>query len=156
MAQVTSDSYFDYAAMRKHNTAQKVLSRAADVWATRGRDSLGLDSVLAVLLHIFLSQWSQAGGFGEDPRPLEAWLSVVGTAEQEADSLFPPTAKPGISEVLTHLRAELSFAEEQWLLGHPEQPPTAHALNAIEHILFSHKLTRRPASPTLPTTLRNV
>jgi hypothetical protein len=154
MAQVCGGSSFDFVASKKHNTAQRVLSRAADVWATRGLEALKLDSVLAVLLHVFLAQkWSQGGGFGEDLRPLESWLSLVSTSQQEAESAFPCHVRSDIPAVLTLLHAELSFAAQQWILGHPEQPPTADALNAIEHILFTYKLTHRPPSPKLPASL---
>lgn len=61
MAQVTGGSSFDYVAERKHQVAKKVLSRAADIWAIGGLDVVSLDSVIAVLLHIFLAKWSQDG-----------------------------------------------------------------------------------------------
>ena len=158
MAQVCGGTTFDIVARRKHDAAQRVLSRAADTLAMHGRDSLNLDSVLAVLLRIFLSRWSDLEYFSlrHEARTLESWLSIVGTALQEAESLIPVSAASVTTEVLTLLRAELSFAAEQWLLGDPEKPPTAHALNAIEHVLFTHRLIHRPGASQLPTTLYNV
>ena len=156
MAQVCGGTTFDFEARRKHDAAQKVLSRAADTWAMHGQDSLSLDLVLAVLLRIFLSHWSEYFDVPAETRPLESWPSFVGTAQQEAQSLIPAADAPIIAEVLALLHAELSFAAEQWSFGDPEKPPTAHALNAIEHVLFTHRLTRRPGAAQLPTTLCNV
>jgi hypothetical protein len=153
MAQCTGGTIFDLAASNKHNAARNVLSRAADTWATSGRKALSLDSVIAVILRIFLSEWSQFGEMREEARTLEQWLPLVGTAQQEADAIVPPVAPATVANVLYLLLAEISFAADQWSLGNPEQPPTAHALNAVEHILFTHKLTHRPPSPKLPATV---
>jgi hypothetical protein len=153
MAQVTGGTRFDFVARRKHDAARKVLSRAADIWAARGREALSIDSAIAVILRIVLSQWSEFGGLRQEVRTLENWLSLVGTARQEADTLAPTVAPTTVTDVLSLLSTEISFAADQWSLGNPEQPPTAHALNAVEHILFTHKLIPRPASPKLPTTV---
>jgi len=158
MAQVTGGTTFNFVAQRKHEAAQKILSRAADIWATSGRDAISHDSVIAVLLHIYLSKWEEnfdlRGELREEARTLEKWLPLVGTAKQEAEAFLPPIASATITEVLSLLNAEISFAAEQWCLGNSEQPPTAQALNAVEHILFTHKLIHRPASPKLPKTVR--
>ena len=50
MAQVCGGTTFDLAFKRKHETAQDILSRAADFWAARGREALDPDSVIAVSL----------------------------------------------------------------------------------------------------------
>ena len=155
MAQCTGGTIFDLAARYKHDAARNVLSRAADIWAASGLEALSLDSLIAVILRIFLSKWSQYGGLREEGRTLEQWLPLVGTAQQEADALVPLVAPATVADVLSLLLVEISFAADQWSLGNPEQPPTAHALNAVEHILFTHKLTHRPASPKLPTTVCN-
>ena len=154
MAQVCGGTSFDQVAERKHYMGERVLTRAADIWAKDGRDALSLDSVIAVLLHIFLSRWSQFGALHQETFTLEKWLAQVGTAEDEARSLMPSLSPAAIADVMSLLLAELSFATEQWALGDPEQPPTVHALNAVEHILFTHKLITRPASPKLPKTVR--
>lgn len=171
MAQVTGTSTFDVVARHKRESAQRVLARAADLWAGHGRDSLSVDSVVAVMLRIYLSLWHQHGNLHEKSHSLETWLPLVGSPEQEANSLIftvvnksylqNPPAKPAadaqtICQVLDLLRGELAAAAEQWLRGYPEQPPTAHAINVVEHILFTHKLSRRPADPKLPTTLCHV
>lgn len=158
MAQVCGGTTFDLAFSRKHEAAQKMLSCAADVWATSGREALNPDSVIAVMLRIFLSEWSEYGVYpGElrrEARSLQDWLSVAGTAQQEAEAVCK-MAPNIISDALSLLLGEISYAADQWSIGNPEQPSTAQALNAIEHILFTHKLTHRPASPKLPTTVRN-
>jgi hypothetical protein len=157
MAQVCGGTTFDLAFRRKHDTAQKMLSRAADIWAANGRKALCADSVIAVMLRIFLSKWSEWGVYPselrQEARTFENWLSIVDTAQQEAHGLSK-VAPSIISDALLLLLAEISCAADQWSLGNPEQPSTAEALNAIEHILFSHKLTHRPASPKLPITVR--
>jgi hypothetical protein len=153
MAQCTGGTIFDLAAGYKHDAARNVLSRAADLWAARGREALSVDSLIAVILRIFLSEWSQYGGLREEGRTLEQWLPLVGTAQQETEARVPPVATANVADVLSLLLAEISFAADQWSLGNPEQPPTAQALNAVEHILFTHKLTHRPASSKLPTTV---
>lgn len=153
MAQVCGGTSFDLAFRRKHEAAQRMLSRAADIWAAKGREALDSDAVIAVILRIYLSEWSeygeQVGELRQETRSLEAWLSIVGTAKQEADGLAR-VAPSIISDALSLLLGEISCAADQWSIGNPEQPPTAQALNAIEHILFEHKLTHRPASPKLP------
>ena len=154
MAQVCGGTTFDFVARRKHEAAQNVLSRAADTWAASGREALSVDSVMAVILRIFLSSWSEYGGLREEARTLEQWLPLVGTAQEEADALVSsvgPAKK--VADVVSLLLAEISFAADQWSIGNPEQPSTAHALNAIVHILFTHKLVHRPANPKLPTTV---
>lgn len=151
MAQVCGGTTFDFIARRKHDAAQRILSRAADLWATHGRDALSLDGLIAVLLRIFLLRWSEYRDTPDETRALEAWLAVVRASTQEAESFIPD--HPTISDALPLIRAELSFAAEQWLLGDPEQPPTAHALNAIEQVLFTHRLSHRPPAAGLPTTL---
>ena len=151
MAQVCGGTTFDFVARRKHDAALRVLSRASDLWAMHGRDALSVDGLCAVLLRVFLARWSQYGSLREEGRSLDAWLGLVGTAAQEA-ALFS-TEYPGVVDALPLVLAELHFAAEQWLLGDPEQPSTAHALNAIEHILFAHRLSYRPPAPRLPTTL---
>ncbi|MDB6065447.1 MAG: hypothetical protein JWR26_1655 [Pedosphaera sp.] len=155
MAQVTGGTTFDFVARRKHDAARKVLSRAADIWAARGREALSIDSAIAVILRIVLSQWSEFGGLRQEVRTLENWLSLVGTARQEADGLLTTVAPNTVTEVLSLLQTEITFAADQWSLGNPEQPPTAHALNAVEHILFKHKLLTRPPSPKMPTSVRD-
>src|SRR5438128_2068754 len=87
MAQVCGGTTFDFVARRKHDAAQRVLSRAADIWSKGGRDALSLDSVVAVLLHIFLSKWSEYGGLRDEARTLEMWLPLVAGAQEEADAL---------------------------------------------------------------------
>jgi len=151
MAQVCGGTTFDFIAQRKHDAAHRVLVRAADLWATRRCDALSVDGLAAVLLRIFLSRWSQYGGLRDETRPLDAWLAIVGTAAQEAASFS--SEHPSVSGALPLIHAELSFAADQWLLGDPEQPPTSHALNVIEHLLFTHRLSLRPPAPRLPTTL---
>ena len=155
MAQVCGGTTFDFVASRKHDAAQRVLSRAADIWAKGGRDALRLDAVVAVLLHIFLSRWSEYDGVSQEARTLEMWLPLVASAQQEADGLMTQLAPASVAGVLSVVFAELSFASDQWSLGDPEQPPTAQALNTVEHILFTHRLTTRPASPKLPTSVRH-
>jgi hypothetical protein len=154
MAQVCGGTTFDFVARRKHEAAQKVLSRAADIWAASGREALSVDSVIAVILRICLARGSEYGGLREEGRTLEQWLPLVGTAQKEADPLVSSvTPTKNVADVLSRLSAEISFAADQWSLGNPEEPHTAHALNAVEYILFTHKLVHRPPSPKLPTTV---
>ena len=153
MAQVCGGTTFDFIARRKHDAAQRILSRAADLWATHGREALDLDALIAVLLRIFLSRWSEYRDLPDETRSLEAWLPLVSTPAHEVESFV--SQQPTITDALPLIRAELSFAAEQWLLGDPEQPPTTHALNAIEHVLFTHRISHRPPAPRLPTTFLN-
>jgi hypothetical protein len=149
MAQVCGDSSFDYLWDRQHDVALRVLRKAADLWTSGGIDAVSSDRLIAVLFRIYLSEWPEFGGLVPEARSLESWLQLVTTARQELLSLRPNSDLA----VLSRLDAELSFATEQWVIGDPESPPTAHAINAIEHILFSSKLTRRPPSPKMPTSL---
>lgn len=154
MAQVCGGTSFDLEYSHKHEAVQHVLARAADTWAARGREALNVDSVIAVVLHIFLSRWSEFGHSREEGLTLEQWLPLVGTAQEEAEALVSPmTPAKQVAEVLSPLLSEISFAADQWSLGNPEQPPSAHALNVIRHILFTHKFTKRPASAKLPKTI---
>ncbi len=155
MAQVCGGTTFDYVAQRKHDAAQRVLTRAADIWARDGQAALKLDSLIAVLLHIFLSRWSEYGGIRQETLTLEKWLPRVNTAHEEIHALLPSATPAVITDVMSLLQTELSSAAQQWALGDPEQPPAAQALNTVEHILFSHRLITRPPSPKLPTTVRD-
>src|ERR1043165_4997421 len=79
MAQVCGGTTFDLAFSRKHEAAQKMLSCAADVWATSGREALNSDSVIAVMLRIFLSEWSEYGVYpGELRREARSLQDAVG------------------------------------------------------------------------------
>jgi len=147
MAQVCGGTTFDIEAQHKHELALKILSRAADVWAT-GLNSLSTDSIIAVLLRIYSSKCN----LRTEIRSFDSWLSLVATIERELE-FFSLANSVNVAEILTTLRAEISEAEKQWKLGNPEQPPTAHVLNAVEHILFVHKLITRPASPKFPKTI---
>jgi hypothetical protein len=144
MAQVCGDSSFDYLWRRQHDVALGLLRKAADLWTSGGPDA-----VIAVLLRVYLSEWPQFGGLIRETRDLESWLRLVTTARQELSSLRPGAD----ASVLGRLQAEFSFAVKQWTLGDPESPPTAHAINAVEHICFSSRLTRRPPSPKMPASL---
>ena len=93
------------------------------------------------------------GEFRQEARTFENWLSIVGTAQQEAEGL----SKVAPASFLMPCPCCWRKSHMQRIcgaLGNPEQPSTAEALNAIEHILFAHKLTHRPASPKLPITVR--
>jgi hypothetical protein len=156
MAQVCGDSSYDYLWDRQHDVALHVIRRAADLWANGGAAELSSDAFIAVLLRIYLSNWPEPSSAGElrdlsrwDARSLESWLQLVTTARQEMSTLRPNSD----ASVLDRLDAELSFAVKQWTLGNSELPPTADAINAIEHILFSSKLTRRPPNRKMPTSL---
>jgi len=116
MAQVCGGTTFDFVAERKHETALKILSRAADLWATRGLDSLNVDSAIAVLLCIFFSR----SGVSEETRTLESWLSLVTTAREQAETFFPATDSATITKILAELQIEIANAAEQWSLGDPE------------------------------------
>jgi hypothetical protein len=149
MAQVCGDSSFDFLWNRQNDVALGVLRKAADSWTSGGIDAVSSDALIAVLLRIYLSHWPEFGGMAPETRDLESWLQRVTTAREEILSL-----RPGANvSVLSRLDAELTFAAKQWALGNPECPPTSYAINAIEHVLFSSKLTRRPPSPKIPTSL---
>ena len=136
MAQVCGGSSFDLAAERKHDVAQRIISRAADIWAG-GKDSLQIDSIVAALLRIYLSRWTEFGGIlrkrgyslsnhiaahsvQDEARPLELWLSMVGTPQEEAEHLVASSKQKIIPGLLASLHAELSRGAEQWKLGDPE------------------------------------
>lgn len=148
MAQVCGDSSFDYLWDRQHDVALGLVRKAADLWS-RGSDAVTSDALISVLLRIYLSTWPEFGGIIRETRDLESWLRLVTSARQELITLRPGAD----ASVLRELDAELSFAVKQWALGDPESPPTAHAVNAVEHVLFSSRLTRRPAIPRMPTSL---
>jgi hypothetical protein len=160
MAQVCGGPGFDLASERKHDVAQRILSRAADISAA-GKGSLQIDSLLAVLLRIYLSRWTEFGGIlrtkiynlsdyvaahsiRDEARALEFWLPMVGTPQQEGEDLVPFSKRGILPGLLTSLRVELSRAVDQWKLGDPESPPTLSVLQKIEHLLFKEKLLRRP------------
>ena len=156
MAQVCGGYSFDLAFERKREVAQGLLSRAGDIWASEGAKALDPSSVLAIMLRIFLSEWSEFGtNRGEvamEIRSLNTWLSLVGTPKQEAER-FSKAKSDVIFTAISKLLEEISCAADHWSIGNPEQPPTSHVLNTIEHILFTHNLTHRPPSPKLPVTL---
>ena len=149
MAQVCGDSSYDYFWDRQHDLALKLLCKAADLWASGGADRLSSDSLIAVLLNVYLFEPPEIGLRIWERRDLASWREFVTTARQELSNLRPNSD----ASVLDRLDAELSFAITQWMLGDPESPPAMHATNAIEHILFLSKLTRRPPNPKMPTSL---
>ncbi len=157
MAQCTGGTSFDLAFERKHDVVLRLLTRAADLWATQGREALPPDSLVAVMLRIFLSEWSGYGGrrgeMEQEMRTLDAWIALVGTPSEEADPLTAPPSEQ-ISSAISQLVIQVSSGADQWSMGNPEQPPTPHVLNAVEHILFSHKLTHPPPNPKLPCSVR--
>jgi hypothetical protein len=153
MAQVCGDSSFDYLWDRQHDVALGVLRKAADSWAIGGPSALNSDAVIAVMFRIYLSEWPEYRGIRSETRDLHVWLQVVPPALDEITARRPSADPLALATVLRAIEAECSCAITQWTLGDPESPPTAHALNAIEHILFTHKLTRRPGSPKMPTSL---
>jgi hypothetical protein len=146
MAQVCGGTTFDFVARRKHEVAQKVMSRAADIWAAGGRGALDVDSVIAVILRIFLARWSEYGGLRQEVRTLERWLPLVGTAEKEADALVSQVAPAkNVADVLSQLSAEISSAAEQWSLGNPEEPPHRTRIErCCIHSIFAQ--TRSPST----------
>jgi len=138
---------------RQHNVALGVLRKAADAWATHGLNALSSDAIIAVLLRIYLSEWPEFGGIRSETRDLESWLQLVATASDEVRSLRPNANREAATKLLCAIEDEFSDAISQWALGNPESPATTHALNVIEHILFIHKLTSRPGSSKMPTSL---
>ena len=49
MAQVCGGTSFDILAQRKHDTAHRILSRAADLWATHGVDAVNRALLISTL-----------------------------------------------------------------------------------------------------------
>jgi hypothetical protein len=153
MAQVCGDSSYDYQWDRMHDVALGLIRKAADLWAAGGRNALSGDAIIAVLFRIYLSEWPKHGGIRSETRDLHVWLELALPAHHEIATRCPSADPMVLTKVLRAIEAELSCAISQWILGGPEHPPTAHALNAVEHILFTHRLTRRPGSPKIPASL---
>lgn len=153
MAQVCGGTSFDYQWERVHEVALGVLKKAADSWASDGTDAVSVDAVIAVLLRVYLSEWPMYGGIRREARDLQSWLDLVGTANEEIVNLGKKASSEIRARVLRVLAVVLSSAVRQWSLGNPESPSTARALNVIEHVLFTHKLTRRPPRSKLPPGL---
>lgn len=153
MAQVCGDSSFDYAWERMHNVALGLLRKVSDSWAILQPDAPTEDAVIAVLYRVYLSEWSEFGGVRKETRDLGTWLSLVRTSCEEIETLRPNANPKILSDAQDSIEAEVSEARSMWALGNPESPPTAHVLNAIEHILFTHRLTRRPCDPKMPNTV---
>lgn len=153
MAQVCGDSSFDFVWSRQHDTALGVLRNAANLWATHGTHALSTDAVIAVLLRIYLSEWPRVGSIRRETRDLHSWLQLVGPAREEVRTLRPNASSEVAARTLCALNRELLGAINEWVMGDPESPPTTHALNVVEHILFIHKMTRRPGSPKKPSSI---
>jgi hypothetical protein len=157
MAQVCGDSLFDFVWRRIHNVALRVMRQAADSWATRGRESLSQDAVIAVFVNIYLSEWCELNSIHFDidreARSLQGWLRLVTTARAELIANCPKVLPDVVTNAARELEAEMSLAIGRWTLGDPESPSTEHAINAIECVLFDNGLTRRPPNPKLPMSL---
>jgi hypothetical protein len=153
MAQICGDSSFDFLWERVHNMALALLQKAADSWATLRPDAPAVDAFIAVLYRVYLSDWPEYGGIRAETRDLSTWLVLVGSAVGELERLRPTANYKILTKVQSSIEAEMSEAKSRWTSGDPEFPPTTHVLNAIEHILFTHKLTRRPSNPKLPKSV---
>lgn len=148
MAQVCGGSSFDFEAERRHQAAERILSQAADRWSSHGTTALSLDSVIAVLMCIYLSP--NFSGLKSETRTLEQWLARDYAQEEEVLWVSQISVATR-TEIQRQLKTELSFAVDQWSLGNPEQPPVHHALCAVERILFSKRLIHRPPKSNTQT-----
>jgi hypothetical protein len=153
MAQVCGDSSFDYLWDRMHNVALGLTRKVADSWASVAPNSPTVDAMIAVLYRVYLSEWSEYSGIRWETRDLEAWLNSVNSSRNEIIILRSNTNPEILSDVQISIEKELCEARTKWALGDPESPPTVIVINAIEHILFTHRLTRRPCDPKLPNTV---
>ena len=154
MAQVCGDSSYDYLWDRVHQVALRLTQKAADCWAAQGPNTLSPDSVIAVLFRVYLADWPEYGGIRGETRELEAWLQLVVSAGAEIRAARPNVSAEVVSKVLRAVEEVLSAGMREWVLGDTECPTTAQTVNAIEHILFTYKLTRRPGSSKMPTGLK--
>jgi len=118
---------------------------AADSWARLGRASLKDEVFVAVFIRLLLapetyrtlrvSQGSTGGGAVPDLpiRPLEEWLSVVGTPVDECRRR--EIEGPRAIEIAGELCRRVSVAADQWSLGNPEIPPTDGVFKELARIL---------------------
>jgi hypothetical protein len=142
---------------RKLESALKVVRAAADLWSAKGADAVGVDSLIAVLLHIFSDRWLSFAvprQIKVEVRSFAAWRLVASSALIGARRLNPKApievARRGVDAIASELRA----VAREWSKGDPENPPTEHVLNMIVHGLFESRLGKWPANPKLPTSFR--
>lgn len=152
MAQVCGGSSYDYDWDRVHETALRTVRRAADIWAADGSTALAIDSLVAILLQIYLSEPSASRNLAFETRGFDAWMESVKTPSDEILDLRPNISAEIHRRAVSSLKSELSFAVEQWQMGNPELPTSAEALNVLEFVLFANRLTHRPQHFKSPTT----
>lgn len=137
---------FDWNWEYKREVTQKLIQSAADEWSMRGRDTLNVDTVLAIILRIFGLNWSISSSFlelEERNRSLKAWIPLVDSLEKEAQRFPRLTSSQEIMLFITELRAVLEAAADQWQEGYPETPPTSEVAKQLEQVLWNHQLVHR-------------
>lgn len=155
MAQFKGGPLHDYIWDMKLVSALKAVRDAADICSTQGADALEVDSLLAVIFHIFSDEWCFSpvpGQIRAETRSFADWRPLVSSALIEAQRLNPRACREVVESLVDAIKGEFRLIVEEWSHGDPEQPHTEHVLNAVVHALFEANLGKRPASPMLPTS----
>jgi hypothetical protein len=145
VAQVTGGSDFDFVWDDKRNAALRVLREAADLWATRGRQIVQVDRVVAAFMQVLA--WPQRGLWWSPRWPLR-FLNEAATMPpspiQSCLTLAPARKPEECAAVVKALEEAISEAADLWALGDPEKPVTLRYLEVLLGILWNRRVAPRP------------
>ena len=154
VAQVVGGTNFDFAWDGKTNRCLILLREAADFWATKGRNALDPEKVLAAFLQVLAepvrwrSNWPAR--FFTDTR-LEFWLPQQSC--QCCRELAPKRSTEDVATSIELLDGLLREVADLWALGDPENPSTKQVLDSILEVMWNRHLAPRPPSRAYPEGL---
>ena len=153
MAQVTGGSDFDFFWEQKAAGAWRLLREASDAWASGGEQATDV----GIVIDRFMKVLARPGGWPSWVQlywPNRFLLDVPPpSAIDSCVALSPRCGVENASAAVQALRSIVSYASQEWILGHPEEPRTRDVLNEMLAVLWNHKIAPHPPSAAYPREL---
>ncbi len=156
MAQVVGGTDFDFVWDDKTNRCLILLREAADLWATRGRNALDPERVLAAFLQVLARPGLRVSGPPSWRWPLRFFPDGALEFAFPMDScktLAPKESIDDLGESVELLKWSLAGAADLWALGDPENPTAKQILDSLLKIMWDRHLAVRPPSRQYPKGL---